>query len=165
MTTPSRNPATDLGEQLINIKRRVATVESCTGGGIAQMITAIPGSSQWFERGFVTYGNAAKTEMVGVARELIQRHGAVSVEVATAMAEGGIRFSRADYCLAVTGVAGPDGGTATNPVGTVCFAWAARDAQQKETLSARQHFTGNRHNIREQSVAYALAGLLDFIGA
>lgn len=155
------NLAVDLGARLRAMARSVATVESCTGGGVARMITSVPGSSQWFERGFVTYGNGAKVEMVGVARELIESHGAVSVEVAAAMAGGGIRFSEADYAVSVTGVAGPDGGSEEKPVGTVCFAWAGLD---RETLSERVHFDGDRHDIREQSVARALAGLLELLG-
>ena len=156
----TNHSAAALGELLTGMNRSVATVESCTGGGLARMITAIPGSSRWFERGFVTYSNDAKVEMVGVDRELIESCGAVSEEVAIAMAEGGIRFSEADYCIAITGVAGPDGGTAATPVGTVCFAWAGLD---RETLSGRAHFDGDRHGIREQSVAHALTGLLKLL--
>lgn len=149
--------ATDLGAQLLRAHRKVSAVESCTGGGIAQAITAVAGSSQWFERGFVTYADTAKTEMVGVPRALLDRHGAVSVEVAAAMADGGMTVSGADYCIAVTGVAGPDGGSVDKPVGTVCFGWAAREQQ---TQTAQLHFTGDRHAVREQSIAHALAGLL-----
>ena len=152
----------NLGELLIRMNRSVATVESCTGGGVARAITELAGSSQWFERGFVTYSNDAKVEMVGVECALIESHGAVSREVAAAMAEGGIRFSEADYCIAVTGVAGPQGGTADKPVGTVCFAWAGLDWETRCELT---HFDGNRHDIREQSVAHALSGLLDFLRA
>lgn len=154
--------AADLGELLTNMSRNVATVESCTGGGVARMITSVAGSSRWFERGFVTYSNDAKVEMVGVERTLIESHGAVSLEVAAAMAEGGIRFSEADYCSAVTGVAGPEGGTAAKPVGTVCFAWAGLD---RETRCALVRFDGDRHAVRAQSVARALGGLLDLLRA
>ena len=154
--------ATDLGAQLRGMKHRVATVESCTGGGIAHIITSIPGSSQWFERGFVTYCNDAKVEMVGVARELLESRGAVSVEVAAAMAEGGIRFSAADCCVAVTGVAGPDGGSAAKPVGTVCFAWAGLGRQ---TRTECVHFDGDRGAVREKSTAHILGGLLDWLRA
>ena len=160
LTEKARQHVVDLGEKLVRINRSVATVESCTGGGIACAITDLAGSSQWFERGFVTYHNDAKVEMVGVERALIESHGAVSVEVAAAMAEGGIRFSEADYCIAVTGVAGPQGGSADKPVGTVCFAWAGLD---RETRVELLHFTGNRHAIREQSVVHALGGLLDLL--
>ena len=160
LTEKARQHVVNLGESLVRINRSVATVESCTGGGIACAITDLAGSSQWFERGFVTYHNDAKVEMVGVERALIESHGAVSVEVAAAMAEGGIRFSEADYCIAVTGLAGPQGGSADKPVGTVCFAWAARD---RETRVELMHFAGNRHAIREQSVTHALGGLLGFL--
>lgn len=152
--------AANLGERLTAISRSVSTVESCTGGGVAQMITSVAGSSRWFERGFVTYSNDAKVEMVGVERALIESHGAVSVEVAAAMAEGGIRFSEADYCIALTGVAGPQGGSAAKPVGTVCFAWASLD---QETRTALVRFDGDRHAVRAQSVAHALGGLLDLL--
>lgn len=138
----------------------VATVESCTGGGIAQAITAIAGSSQWFERGFVTYSNAAKMEMVGVPRAILHNHGAVSVETAVAMAEGGLRFSNAEYCIAVTGIAGPTGGSAEKPVGTVCFAWADR---RPATTSQQARFAGTRQAIQQQSIIHALSGLLDWL--
>lgn len=154
--------AADLGAQLMRTGCRVATVESCTGGGIAQAITAIAGCSDWFECGFVTYSNAAKTDLVGVPGALIGRHGAVSAPVATAMAEGGLGRSRADYCVAVTGVAGPGGGTARTPVGTVYFAWAGRG---RETTAGRVDFDGDRAAVREQTAAHALAGLLDFLPA
>lgn len=160
---PTHDLAIRLGEQLRRLNHSVATVESCTGGGVARMITAVAGSSQWFERGFVTYSNDAKMEMVGVARELLERHGAVSVEVAAAMAEGGLRFSEADYCIAVTGVAGPGGGSAEKPVGTVCFAWAGLDLDG-ETRADQTHFPGDRGEIRAHSVAHALSGLLDLLG-
>lgn len=154
--------ATELGERLLHLKQRVATVESCTGGGIAQQLTAIAGSSSWFERGFVTYSNDAKIEMLGVQPALLQNHGAVSVETARAMAEGGLRYSRADCCIAVTGVAGPDGGSAEKPVGTVCFAWAAR---ARNSVATQVHFVGDRHAVRQQSLARALAGLLDLLAS
>ncbi len=160
---PTNDLAVRLGEQLRRLNHSVATVESCTGGGIARMITTVAGSSRWFERGFVTYSNDAKVEMVGVARELLERHGAVSVEVAAAMAEGGLRFSEADYCIAVTGVAGPDGGSAEKPVGTVCFAWAGLDLDG-ETRADQTHFYGDRFEIRAQCVLYALHGLLGLLG-
>ncbi|MGI9251911.1 MAG: CinA family protein [Pseudohongiellaceae bacterium] len=154
--------AAQVGARLRECGRSVATVESCTGGGIARLITAVAGSSDWFERGFVTYSNAAKSEMVGVSLELIARCGAVSVEVAAAMAEGGIRFSEADECIAVTGVAGPGGGSARNPVGAVCFGWAALS---RETRCERIQFNGDRAAVREQSATHALAGLLALLRA
>ena len=136
---------------------RVATVESCTGGALAHLFTDFAGSSAWFERGFVTYSDAAKREMVGVAAELLRAHGAVSVEVAGAMAEGGIRHSHAQYAVAITGIAGPAGGSAEKPVGTVCFGWAGGGAT---TAVETRQFAGNRQQIRTLSVRHALRGLL-----
>ncbi len=149
--------ASELIDELRSMQYRVVSIESCTGGGIAHAITAVPGSSACFEYGFVTYGNQAKIEMVGVPSELISMHGAVSEPVAVAMAEGGIRIAKADCSIAVTGIAGPDGGTITKPVGTVCFAWSGR---RWETVSEQQHFIGSRHHIREQSMVHALTRLL-----
>ena len=152
--------ATDLGAQLSELNRNVATVESCTGGGVAQAITSVAGSSQWFDRGYVTYSNHAKSQMIGVPPDLIENCGAVSVEVAAAMAECGLHCSEANYCVAVTGVAGPGGGSAAKPVGTVCFAWAGGG---RETRSERVRFDGDRHQVREQSIARAIGGLLELL--
>lgn len=157
--------AAALGARLTAAGARAATVESCTGGGIAQAITALAGASDWFDYGFVTYSNAAKTALVGVPAGLIREHGAVSAPVAAAMAEGGLRHGGrggADYCAAVTGVAGPGGGTPRHPVGTVYFGWAGRD---RATVTARANFPGNRESIRRQTIARALAGLLEFVPA
>ncbi|MDR0577285.1 MAG: CinA family protein [Candidatus Accumulibacter sp.] len=136
----------------------LATAESCTGGWISQCLTAIAGSSAWFERGFVTYSNAAKQETLGVPEAALAAHGAVSQPVAVAMAEGALRHSRADWAVAVTGIAGPGGGSAEKPVGTVCFAWAARDGG---TTTETCHFAGDRQAVRARSAARALAGLLE----
>ena len=138
----------------------LVTAESCTGGGIAYAITELPGSSGWFERGFVTYSNAAKQEQLGVPHELIVRCGAVSEQVAAAMALGALQHSHADYSVAVTGVAGPDGGTEEKPVGTVCFGWAQRGADARTT---RIVFDGNRQQVRELSILTALQGLADLV--
>ena len=139
---------------------RVATAESCTGGGVAEAITRIPGSSAWFDRGFVTYSNEAKTELLGVPESVIAAHGAVSEVVAVAMVEGALARSRARVAVSITGIAGPGGGTATKPVGLVCFAWAARgEAVQPRTLRLQ----GDRAGIRGQSVAIALQGLLQLL--
>jgi nicotinamide-nucleotide amidase len=133
-----------------------ATAESCTGGGVAQAITAIAGSSEVFDRGFVTYSNEAKVEALSVARGLIDAHGAVSEPVALAMARGALAASRAQVAVAITGIAGPDGGTPSKPVGTVCFAWAVRGgADAVET----RRLPGGRAEVRSASVAIALAGL------
>jgi nicotinamide-nucleotide amidase len=136
---------------------RIATAESCTGGLISGAITAVAGSSDWFECGFVTYSNAAKMRDLGVAGETIARFGAVSVEVAQAMAEGAVRVSGVDWALAVTGVAGPTGGTPEKPVGTVCFAWAGPGG----TETSWRRLPGDRGAIRLESVRIALQGLLD----
>jgi len=136
----------------------LACAESCTGGWVAQAVTAVSGSSDWFDRGFVTYSNAAKQEMLGVAAGTLDRFGAVSEETAREMATGALMRSRAAMALAVTGVAGPTGGTPTKPVGMVCFAWAQRDgATQSRTL----RFAGDRAQVRRQSVVAALEGLLE----
>ena len=134
----------------------MSTAESCTGGLIAGACTDLPGSSNWFERGFVTYSNAAKTGMLGVDAALIETHGAVSEPVARAMAEGALRHSLAQVSVAVTGVAGPTGGSLEKPVGTVWFSWCVAGQTSAETRC----FQGDRAAVRAQTVAYALAGLL-----
>ena len=144
--------------------KKAATTESCTGGGVACAMTDMAGSSRWFERGFVSYSNEAKTEQLSVPAETIARFGAVSEEVAAAMATGALRHSRADYGVAVTGIAGPDGGSADKPVGTVCFGWSRRDGErEREPKTRRVLFAGNRQQVREQSVATALQGLLELV--
>jgi nicotinamide-nucleotide amidase len=136
----------------------LATAESCTGGWIAQAVTSVPGSSAWFERGFVTYSNAAKKELLGVRARTLARHGAVSEAAAREMAAGALAKSRAQVALAVTGVAGPDGGTRAKPVGTVCFAWARKG---RAAAGAVRRFPGGREAVRRRSVRFALEGLLD----
>jgi len=134
----------------------LATAESCTGGLIAGACTDLAGSSHWFERGFVTYSNAAKTELLGVPAELIARHGAVSEPVARAMARGAVAHARAQVAVAVTGVAGPGGGSADKPVGTVWFGWHVPGRTETEC----RHFAGDRAAVRAQTVLHALRGLL-----
>ncbi len=155
----------DLCEQLAQaLKQRgwtLASAESCTGGLIAACCTTLSGSSDWFERGFVTYSNAAKTEMLGVPAELIERHGAVSEPVARAMALGALARSRAQIGVAVTGVAGPTGGSAEKPVGTVCFGWAISGQAWAERL----RFDGDRDAVRAATVEQALRGLLERLAA
>ena len=154
--------AAELGRALVARGWCVATAESCTGGLVAGAITAIAGSSAWFDRGFVTYSNEAKHEMLGVSIELIDQFGAVSEPVAAAMAQGARSHSLAQCALAVTGVAGPGGGTAAKPVGMVCFGWAVEGmAKRVATLN----FDGDRASVRAQSVTVALRGLLDLIAA
>jgi nicotinamide-nucleotide amidase len=152
--------AVELGAALQARQWRCAAAESCTGGLVAGAITAIAGSSAWFERGFVTYTNEAKTEMLGVAPALIDDHGAVSLPVARAMAEGALAHSPADLAVAITGVAGPGGGTAAKPVGTVCFAWAYRGGHTEATTL---QLPGDRAAVRAAAVAVALRGLLERI--
>jgi nicotinamide-nucleotide amidase len=144
----------------------IATAESCTGGLIAGACTDLAGSSDWFERGVVSYSNAAKTELLDVPAALIDAHGAVSEPVARAMAAGVLARSRAQRAVAVTGVAGPGGGTAAKPVGLVWLAWAARRADGSiATRALAQHFPGDRAAVRRATIACALQGLLDDLAA
>ena len=145
-----------LGERLTARKAMCAAAESCTGGLVAGAITDIAGSSGWFERGFVTYSNDAKMQLLGVARATLDAHGAVSEAVAREMAEGALARSGTQLAVAVTGVAGPGGGTAEKPVGMVCFAWADTTG----TRVATHHFPGDRAAVRRASVIAALEGLI-----
>ncbi|MCX7172292.1 MAG: nicotinamide-nucleotide amidohydrolase family protein [Proteobacteria bacterium] len=146
-----------VGQSLVSRKLMLACAESCTGGWISEVITATAGSSGWFERGFVTYSNAAKQEMLGVKDETLTIWGAVSEEAARAMAQGALANSAAQVALAVTGIAGPGGGSPGKPVGAVCFAWC-REGQA--AVSEMRHFTGDRVAIRRQTVIHSLLGLL-----
>jgi len=150
---------TQISLELLKHSHLLATAESCSGGMIAAACTDLAGSSQWFERGFVTYSNAAKVEMLGVPTALIEQEGAVSEAVARAMADGALAHSQAHVSLAVTGVAGPTGGSEAKPVGTVWFAWCVGG----ETHSEMQHFSGDRAAIRAATVRYALQRLLGFL--
>lgn len=152
--------AAQLSAELKKNALRLTTAESCTGGGVAWSLTAIPGSSAWFERGFIVYSNQSKQDMLGVRKQTLDRHGAVSEQVAMEMAEGALLHSTADISVAVTGIAGPDGGTPTKPVGTVCFAWQRRGDQG---VSTRVHFQGDRAAVRVMAVGMALQGALDLI--
>ncbi|MBS3935498.1 MAG: nicotinamide-nucleotide amidohydrolase family protein [Sulfuritalea sp.] len=147
-----------LGRACVERRLVLATAESCTGGWVAQVITHTAGSSAWFDRGFVTYSNAAKAELLGVSFETIARHGAVSVETAAEMARGAIARSRAQLAVAVTGIAGPTGGSPQKPVGTVCFSWGCRAGTPS---CERRLFPGDREDIRRQAVLHALSGLLE----
>ncbi len=151
-----------LGNLLLQRGEWVAAAESCTGGWVAQTLTAIAGSSAWFDRGFVTYSNAAKVDMLGVPETTLARHGAVSEAAARAMAQGALQHSLANWTLAITGIAGPSGGSPEKPVGTVCFAWASRDGGCEAQTRC---FSGDRAAVREQSVRHALTGLLSRIEA
>lgn len=150
--------AARLGAALHSKGWLLATAESCTGGWAAQAITAVAGSSAWFDRGFVTYSNAAKQDMLGVRSQTLERHGAVSEATVCEMAAGALARSRAQAAFAISGIAGPTGGTPGRPVGTVCFAWALAG---RPVQSGVRHFDGDRRAIRAQSVRAALQGLLD----
>jgi nicotinamide-nucleotide amidase len=153
------NPlARKVGEALKAKGLKLVTAESCTGGWVAMALTAIPGSSDWFERGYVTYSNAAKREDLGVAEDTLQRHGAVSEATAREMAGGALKRG-GQVALAVTGVAGPSGGTPGKPVGMVCFAWAHGSKMQSET----RRFDGDRESVRRQSVLHALHRVLELL--
>ena len=157
MSDSPEHLASQLGAQLQSRGEWLTLAESCTGGGVASAVTAIAGSSAWFDRGFVTYSNAAKVEMLGVPETTLERHGAVSEATARAMAQGALRHSRADWAIAITGIAGPSGGTPEKPVGTVCFAWAQKEGGCEAQTA---HFTGDRAAVRAQSVSHALRGIL-----
>lgn len=145
-----------IGERLKRAQAMLATAESCTGGWAAQVVTSVAGASAWFDRGFITYSDAAKEELLGVRPETLARHGAVSEQTAREMARGALSRSRASVALSITGVAGPGGGTTEKPVGMVCFAWSRGGEVRSET----QHFSGDRESVRRQSVIRALEGVL-----
>jgi nicotinamide-nucleotide amidase len=147
-----------IGEQLKKQQATVTAAESCTGGWIAKVFTDISGSSAWFERGFVTYSNEAKQQMVGVQDTTLQQHGAVSEQTVREMATGAAKAAAAEYAIAVSGIAGPDGGTPDKPVGSVWFAIVGPEGR---VLAQRQIFSGDRDAVRRQSVAWALQTLLD----
>lgn len=150
-----------VGQQLKHRGLILATAESCTGGGVAQAITEIAGSSAWFDCGFVTYSNASKMALLKVPADVLDLHGAVSNETATAMCQGALRNSLATVALSTTGIAGPDGDVPGKPVGTIYFGWACGDVTRVE----RVLFSGDRHSIREQTVRHALRGLLTLLTA
>ena len=154
--------ATLAGERLKAKGLKLATAESCTGGWVAQVITSVSGSSEWFDRGFVTYSNRAKCEMLSVRPETLAAHGAVSEPTAREMAAGALEHSSAGVAVAVTGVAGPTGGSPDKPVGMVCFAWALSGHPGE---SETRRFDGDRDAVRRQSVIRALQGLVELIGA
>lgn len=135
----------------------LASAESCTGGWVSEAVTMVPGSSDWFERGFVTYTYISKREMLGVKEATLGNRGAVSEEVVREMAEGALARSHAQVAVAVSGVAGPSGGTPEKPVGTVCFAWGMKDGKPR---SETKRFSGDRESVRRQSVEHALRGVL-----
>ncbi|WP_455202563.1 nicotinamide-nucleotide amidase [Kaarinaea lacus] len=149
-----------VGRRLLEKRLWLATAESCTGGWISQSITDIAGSSQWFDRGFVTYTNEAKQDMLNVSPDTLVQHGAVSEQTVMEMVQGVLAKSRADVALAVTGIAGPTGGTPEKPVGMVWHAWSMRDAAP---VTQVEHYLGNRYEVRQQTVETALQGILKLL--
>ena len=148
--------------QLLKAKgEKLVTAESCTGGGVAEAVTAISGSSEWFDRGFVTYSNEAKMEMLEVSAATLAGHGAVSEETAREMALGALALSPGTVSVSITGIAGPTGGSRTKPVGTVCFAWAR--SGEAMPRSETRHFSGDRESVRRQSVVRALQGVAEIL--
>jgi nicotinamide-nucleotide amidase len=148
--------ATQLGERLLRINAKVTVAESCTGGGIAEAITAVAGSSQWFEYGFISYANRAKVQLLDVEQSLLDTYGAVSEQVVEQMATGALRTSNSDYAIAVSGVAGPDGGTVEKPVGTVWICWITPSTTRVE----KYQLQGDRQAVRQQVIKISLQELL-----
>lgn len=149
-----------LGRYLQKRNMYLVTAESCTGGGLAEIITRIPGSSHWFERGHICYSNLSKQELLGVNPEIINQYGAVSVETSIAMAEGALARSQAQISVAITGIAGPEGGTPEKPVGTVCIAWLRKASAPN---AVQIIFTGDRLQVRKQACLMAIQGLIDIV--
>jgi len=150
-----------VGQRLLAKRLMLVTAESCTGGWIAQCITDIAGSSQWFDRGFVTYSNQAKQDMLGVSAETLATYGAVSEQTVVEMVQGALNNSQAEIAVAVSGIAGPTGGTSDKPVGLVWHAWAARNSQP---VTQREQYLGDRKQVRQQTVESALNGILRVLG-
>lgn len=151
--------ARQLGEILCKKNAKLTTAESCTGGGISEAITAVSGSSQWFEFGFVTYANRAKQQLLGVSKETLDQYGAVSKQVVEQMAQGAIRQSQADYAIAVSGIAGPDGGTHDKPVGTVWVCWQTPTQSWAQKLM----LSGDRQVVRAAAIKKSLQQLLQHL--
>ncbi len=156
-----RQLAEHVGQCLLQANAVMVTAESCTGGWVACVATAIPGSSRWFERGFVTYTNESKHEMLGVANTTLDQYGAVSEQTVREMARGALQHSHAQVSVAISGIAGPGGGSAEKPVGTVWLAWA----RGEQLRTHRALFSGDRDQVREQAVITALQGIIDIITA
>jgi nicotinamide-nucleotide amidase len=154
--------AAEVGHVLSARGLMLATAESCTGGWVAQAVTAIAGSSAWFDRGFVTYSNSAKRDMLGVSAETLERHGAVSEATVAEMAHGALRHSQAQVACAISGIAGPTGGSDSKPVGTVCFAWSWVGG---ETRCETRHLPGDRREVRARALRHALEGVLSGLAA
>ena len=152
--------ANELGDSLMQRGIMLVSAESCTGGWVGQTITAIAGSSRWYERGFITYSNLSKQEMLGVDEQILNKFGAVSEQIASEMAAGAISHSSAQFSIAVTGIAGPGGATEGKPVGMICHGWAIKDSLVKSAVCMLE---GDRESIRKQAVAIALQGAIDLL--
>ena len=159
-TTRLEQLANEVAQLLHKQNLRLAVAESCTGGWVAMALTGITGSSEWFDRGFVTYSNEAKQQMLGVRASTLETYGAVSERTVAEMANGALVASGVDVSLAISGIAGPGGGTAEKPVGTVCFAWRLERA---DAVTACKWFAGDRQAVRRQAVEHALSKLLELI--
>ena len=160
MTNATQVLVEQLAERFLKASKKLVTAESCTGGGLAENLTQLSGSSLWYECGFVTYSNQSKRDLLAVPVDTLEEFGAVSEETALAMAKGALDMSSADFSVSITGVAGPDGGSEEKPVGTVCVAWCERDKGGNTTCI---HFEGDRRRVREQSCLLAMQGLLDIL--
>ena len=153
-----------IATSLIKANKKLTVAESCTGGWVAKVLTDVAGSSDWFERGFVTYSNQAKHEMLGVKESILEKHGAVSQETVAAMAEGALKNSHADFSLSLSGIAGSGGGSEDKPVGLVWFSWAVKENNTlKVFTSEKQVFEGDRESVRYQSVEYVLSELINIL--
>lgn len=153
-----------IAELLLKADKKLTTAESCTGGWVAKVLTDIAGSSEWFERGFVTYSNPAKHEMLDVSESTLETYGAVSQETVSAMAIGALKNSHADFSLSISGIAGPGGGIKDKPVGLVWFSWAAKENNTLNILaSEKKVFSGDRESVREQAVEYVLTELIKLL--
>jgi nicotinamide-nucleotide amidase len=161
MDTELEQLARLVARRLVETGLVLATAESCTGGWVAQLLTSVPGSSAWFDRGFVTYSNASKEEMLGVSVGTLASHGAVSEETVLEMARGALANSRATISLSVSGIAGPGGGSEEKPVGTVWFAWCLAGGG---SVARQELFLGDRQEVRSQAAAEALQGVLNLLG-
>jgi nicotinamide-nucleotide amidase len=160
MTSPSEILVGQLAERFVKTSKKLVVAESCTGGGLGENLTRFPGSSAWFDCGFITYSNQSKQDILSVSNATIDEFGAVSEEVAFEMAKGALEKSTSDYSVSITGTAGPDGGSEDKPVGTVCIAWYERN---KGGNTTRINFEGDRQRVREQSCLLAMQGLLDIL--
>ncbi|MET0065038.1 MAG: nicotinamide-nucleotide amidohydrolase family protein [Candidatus Thiodiazotropha sp.] len=157
---PLQALAQGCAERLLSRDQRLVVAESCTGGWLAKVLTDLPGSSQWFERGYVTYSDCSKQEMLGVSAEILEQRGAVSEQTVEAMVRGALEKSGADLAVAISGIAGPGGGSEEKPVGTVCFAWEMRG---RAPQSERRYFPGDREAVRRQATGYAMQQLIGIL--